>query len=156
MREIKYIVVHCTATPPDATIENIQHYWKEILKWKNPGYHYIIRRDGEIVCINSEANISNGVAGHNRYSIHISYIGGVDADGKPLDNRTKEQKHSLYNKLIELSGKYPDATILGHRDFSPDKNGNGVIEYFEWIKGCPSFDVSQWLQHSDGEVANAA
>ena len=62
-REIKYIVVHCTATPPDAKIESIQRYWKEQLGWKNPGYHYIIKRNGEIVKINDEANISNGVAG---------------------------------------------------------------------------------------------
>lgn len=156
MREIKYIVVHCTATPPTATIESIQHYWKTTLGWKNPGYHYIIKRSGEIVSINAEENISNGVAGHNRYSIHISYIGGVDEHGKPIDNRTDEQKHSMYKKLVELSKKYPGATIVGHRDFSPDKNRNGVIEYFEWIKSCPSFDVRQWLEHYNPELSSVA
>lgn len=156
MRAIKYIVVHCTATPPTATIESIKRYWKQSLGWKNPGYHYIIKRNGEIVQLNAEENISNGVGGHNRYSIHISYIGGADEQGKPLDNRTDEQKSSLFNKLVELSKKYPDATILGHRDFSPDKNGNGIIEYFEWIKGCPSFDVKEWLQNYNPELANAA
>jgi N-acetylmuramoyl-L-alanine amidase len=147
MRTIKFLVVHCTATPVTATIDSIRRYWKNVLKWKNPGYHYIIERDGNIIQINEEENISNGVAGHNRYSIHISYIGGVDEKGKPLDNRTQEQKEALYRKLIELATKYPDAEILGHRDFSPDKNGNGVIEYFEWIKGCPSFDVKEWLEN---------
>lgn len=156
MRAIKYIVVHCTATPPTATIESIKRHWKIILKWKNPGYHYIIKRDGEIVCINLEENISNGVAGHNRYSIHISYIGGADQNGKPIDNRTDEQKQAMYDKLIELAKKYPDAAIVGHRDFSPDKNGNGIIEYFEWIKGCPSFDVKEWLESYNPGLSNAA
>ena len=155
-REIKYIVVHCTATPPDAKIENIQRYWKEQLGWKNPGYHYIVKRNGEIVKINDEANISNGVAGHNRYSIHISYIGGVDKDGKPFDNRTDQQKHSLFNKIISLSEKYPDATILGHRDFSPDKDGDGKIEQDEWIKACPSFDVKDWLTNYTPDLDIAA
>ncbi len=153
MRQIKFLVVHCTATPVNATIENIKRYWKNVLKWRNPGYHYIIERDGTIVQINDEQNISNGVGGHNRYSIHISYIGGADPNGKPLDNRTEEQCHALYDKLKELAAKYPDATILGHRDFSPDKNENGVIEYFEWIKGCPSFDVREWLENYSPQKA---
>ncbi len=156
MREIKYIVVHCTATTTNATIESIMRYWKEVMKWKNPGYHYIIKPDGEIVNINAEQNISNGVAGHNRYSIHISYIGGTDKYGKPADTRTDKQKQSMFNKLVELSKKYPGAVILGHRDFSPDKNGNGIIEYFEWIKECPSFDVTEWLRNYSHEFANAA
>jgi N-acetylmuramoyl-L-alanine amidase len=146
MRLIRFLVVHCTATPVTTTIESIKRYWKEQMKWKNPGYHYIIKRNGEVVSITPEQNIANGVAGHNRYSIHISYIGGIDEKGKPLDNRTKEQSRALYNKLIELAEKYPAATILGHRDFSPDTNGNGIIDHFEWIKSCPAFDVTEWLQ----------
>lgn len=156
MREIKYLVVHCTATPPDTTIESIQRHWKEVLKWKNPGYHYIIKRNGEIVRINKEENISNGVKNHNRHSIHISYIGGVDKDSKPIDNRTEAQKHAMFNKLIALSEKYPDATILGHRDFSPDKDGDGQIEYWEWIKSCPCFDVKEWLQNYTPDIDMAA
>ena len=36
--------------------------------------------------------------------------------------------------------------ILGHRDFSPDRNGNGHVEPFEWLKECPGFDVEAWLK----------
>ena len=42
MREIKYIVVHCSATAHNTKIENIKKYWKETLGWKSPGYHIII------------------------------------------------------------------------------------------------------------------
>ena len=146
-RTIKYIVVHCTASSPTATIESIQQFWKNELKWKNPGYHYIIKRNGEIVCINNEENISNGVAGNNKHSIHIAYIGGISKEGAPQDNRTSAQSHALFNKLVALSEKYPGAEILGHRDFSPDKNNNGVIEQFEWIKYCPCFNVREWLKN---------
>ena len=133
MRDIKYIVVHCTATPTDTKIENIQRYWKEHLGWKNPGYHFIIKRNGEIVRLQQENLIANGVAGNNRHSIHISYIGGLTKDGKGVDNRTPAQIHAMFSKLVALSEKYPTATILGHRDFSPDKDGDGVIEAFEWV-----------------------
>jgi N-acetylmuramoyl-L-alanine amidase len=53
----------------------------------------------------------------------------------------------MFSKLVELSEKYPAATILGHRDFSPDKDGDGIIEFFEWIKYCPGFDVKEWLKN---------
>src|SRR5262245_25638036 len=114
-REIKYIVVHCTATAPGTKLENIRRYWKEQLGWQNPGYHYIIQRNGEIVCIYPEHLIANGVKGYNTQSIHISYIGGIDKNNKPVDNRTEEQKEALFNKLVALTEKYPRAKIMGHR-----------------------------------------
>lgn len=147
MRLIKFLVIHCTATPVTATIESMKRHWKLVLKWKNPGYHYVIQRNGEIVMITDEKNIANGVAGNNAHSIHISYIGGIDKEGKLLDNRTDEQKEAMYNKLLELATKYPNAIIRGHRDFSPDTNKNGVVDPYEWIKGCPSFDVTEWLDN---------
>ena len=30
---------------------------------------------------------------------------------------------------------------IGHRDASPDKNGDGKITKNEWIKECPCFDA---------------
>ena len=144
MREIKYIVVHCTATPTDTKIESIQRYWKEQLGWKNPGYHYIIKRNGEIVKINDEENISNGVKGYNKNSVHISYIGGVDKNNNAIDNRTNAQRHAMFNKLVALSEKYPGAIILGHRDFP------GVT------KLCPSFDVKEWLKNYTPDLDLAA
>lgn len=133
-REIRYIVVHCTGTAPDAKVKSIQRYWKEVLKWKNPGYHYIIKRNGEIVSLQPEKMIANGVKGYNETALHIAYIGGVDKNNAPVDNRTEEQQFSLFDKLVELSERYPFAKILGHRDFP------GVV------KACPSFDVGKWLK----------
>lgn len=134
MRTIKYIVLHCTATPQNTSVESIQNYWKNILHWKSPGYHYIIKPNGEIVNLLSIESISNGVAGYNTPSIHISYIGGVDAKNKAIDNRTEAQKQSQIKLLKELKKQFPDADILGHRDFKGVK------------KDCPSFDVKQWLK----------
>ena len=31
----------------------------------------------------------------------------------------------------------------GHRDLSPDLNGNGEIEPEEWVKACPCFDAEE-------------
>jgi N-acetylmuramoyl-L-alanine amidase len=153
MRNISWIILHCTAGPQDQTIEAIQGYWKNSLGWKTPGYHHIIRPDGESVNLQPIEKPSNGVKGHNHNSINISYIGGVvtasndpvNAKGSPIDNRTDAQKRTQEELINKYHAQFPDAVILGHRDFSPDKNRNGIIEPSEWIKSCPSFSVKSWL-----------
>ncbi|BFO68263.1 N-acetylmuramoyl-L-alanine amidase [Chryseobacterium sp. KCF3-3] len=131
MRTINYIVIHCTATQPDVKIESIKRYWKENLKWKNPGYHYMIKSDGKIVNTLPIDQISNGVAGWNSQIINISYIGGIDKSGNPKDTRTEEQKKSIVKLLRELKSKFPKTKIQGHRDF-PNVH-----------KACPSFDAKK-------------
>lgn len=70
-------------------------------------------------------------------------MGGIASDGKAVDNRTPEQKESLLKLLNELKGSYPKAEIMGHRDISPDKNGNGIVDPWERIKECPCFDAKE-------------
>ncbi len=129
MRNITHIVVHCTATAQNATVKGILNYWKSVLKWKSPGYHYLIEANGQIHSLQPEEKPTNGVAGHNANSVHVSYIGGVDAKGKAVDNRTLEQKASMLLILRKLRRNYPEAVICGHRDFPGVK------------KDCPSFDA---------------
>ena len=146
MREIKHIVIHCTATPQTATVAGIQRYWREVLKWKSPGYHVIIDKDGFMNRLAFDEQICNGVAGFNKNSLHVSYIGGVDANGKPIDNRTDAQKETLLYMVKRWAAKYPAAKIMGHRDFSRDLNRDGILQPPEWAKACPSFDVKSWCE----------
>ena len=44
----------------------------------------------------------------------------------------------------DLLARYPGAQVVGHRDLSPDKDGDGVVERHEWLKDCPCFDVPAW------------
>ena len=131
MRDIKYLVVHCTATPQTATVSSIQNYWKNTLKWVMPGYHFMIKSDGEIIQLLEIEKISNGVKGFNSVSINISYIGGVDSENKPIDNRTPAQRRSLTDLLTKLKKEFPKAIIQGHRDFPNVK------------KACPSFNAKE-------------
>ncbi len=145
MRDIQNLVLHCTATSPDHKLENIQHHWHKVLGWKNPGYHYIVLKDGTIKQLLSEDKVANGARGHNHNSIHISYIGGV-LNSKAVDTRTPEQEISMLKLLVDLKSRYPKAKVLGHRDFSPDKNGNGKVDMWERIKECPCFDAIEWVK----------
>lgn len=131
MRKIKYIAVHCTATPQTTSIDSIKNYWKTNLGWKMPGYHFIIKPDGEEVKLLSVDEVSNGVKGFNSETINISYIGGVDAKNQPIDNRTPAQKATLLKLLKEFRAKFPNAIIQGHRDFPNVK------------KACPSFNAKK-------------
>lgn len=115
-----------------------------------PGYHYVIAPCGTIHQLLTEDKVSNGVKGYNSVSINIAYIGGIKKCGAKLvavDNRTPEQKESMLALLKELRTRYPKAIIQGHRDFSPDLNGNGKIEPFEFIKECPSFNAKDEYKH---------
>ena len=140
MRNIKYIFVHCTASQQTATVQQIL---KEFTQrgWRIPGYHYIVDPKGMLTQLVAEDRISNGVKGYNAESINVAYIGGIDANNKPIDNRTPEQKKTLLSILTRLKQKYPNAIIMGHRDISPDKNHNGIVDPWERIKECPCFNA---------------
>lgn len=78
---------------------------------------------------------------YNKHSIGICYIGGLDANGKPTDTRTPEQKAALRELVAKLCKEYQIIELLGHRDTSPDLDGSGEVELAEYIKACPCFDV---------------
>lgn len=131
MRTIKYLFVHCTATPQDATPENISKYWKEVLGWKSPGYHILIDKNGQKHKMLGDDFVSNGVGGDfNKYGLHVSWIGG-----DKNDNRTEAQKNALIEVLTEWKQKYPNAEILGHRD------AWFKYKYEKARKACPRFDA---------------
>ncbi|WP_286913150.1 N-acetylmuramoyl-L-alanine amidase [Flavobacterium sp. UBA4197] len=129
MRKIKFIAVHCTATPQTTTISSIQNYWRNNLGWKMPGYHFIILPNGDAVQLLPIEQVSNGVKNYNSETINVAYLGGIDAKGAPMDNRTPKQKESLLKLLKELKKKFPNAVIQGHRDFP------------NVAKACPSFNA---------------
>jgi N-acetylmuramoyl-L-alanine amidase len=129
MRKIDYIVIHCTATQPNATKQAILNYWKNVLKWKTVGYHRLIDANGVINELEKYEDITNGVKGYNHNSIHFSYIGGIDVKGNPKDTRTLKQKESLLYLIKQAKKQFPNAIVQGHKDFEGVK------------KACPSFEA---------------
>ena len=131
MRVITLIVVHCSAVRPDQTssVAQIDRYHREDRHYKfGVGYHYVIRRNGEIEPGRPEWMVGAHCLNHNRYSIGICYEGGLDARGQPEDTRTLEQKLAMLHLLEVLHRRYPKALIVGHRDLSHDRD-------------CPCFDA---------------
>lgn len=130
-RTITDIIIHCSATPEgkDYTVQDIRR-WHKQQGWSDIGYHYVIYRNGHIEA-GRDVNVAGAhCEGHNAKTIGVCYIGGVSKDGKTAkDTRTLAQKAALLSLLTDLKAMYPNARIVGHRDY--DTKG----------KACPSFDA---------------
>ena len=142
MRQITHIFVHCTAGPQTQTVGDLLAEFRR-KGWKKPGYHYVVFPNGTVQQLLAEGKVANGVRGYNQTGIHVAYVGGIDAQGRAIDNRTEAQKERLRSLLKLLHKRYPAASILGHRDISPDRNGNGRVDRWERIKECPCFDAME-------------
>lgn len=144
MREIDLIVVHCSATREDRCLTEYDLDTDHRRRGFNgAGYHFYIRKNGDIKSTRPIEKIGAHAKGHNANSIGICYEGGLDCNGKPKDTRTQWQRHSLRVLILTLLKDYPGARVCGHRDLSPDLNGNGEIEPEEWIKACPCFNAKE-------------
>lgn len=146
-KDITHIAIHCSAGHGD--IASMRRYWKS-LGWKVDGYHIVVDYNGTLTQLVPFNTASNGVAGYNSKIINICYRGGVSKNNvnRAEDTRTLQQKEGILRAIRralqwieETGGDVSKIRIQGHRDFSPDKNGNGVIEPWERIKECPSFDA---------------
>ena len=129
MRKISLIVIHCSATRADRdfTAKDVDtaHRFRGFSCW---GYHYYIRKSGQIEPMRDEDTVGAHARGFNAISLGVCYEGGLDADGKPKDTRTLEQKGALLALLRELKRQFPKALVVGHRNLNP-------------MKGCPCFDA---------------
>ncbi len=142
MRRIDLIVIHCTGTRESQRLseEELEKYHRSI-GFSECGYHFYVRRDGNIVGMRDITKVGAHARGYNSHSIGIAYEGGLDSLGNPKDTRTIAQKFSLQSLVAALLRSFPNVKIVGHRDLSPDLDGNGKVEPHEWVKSCPCFDV---------------
>lgn len=138
-RPISKIIVHCSATPPnlDIGVNEIKE-WHTRPKsrkgngWSDIGYHDVIPRCGGVEVGRPLSIQGAHTRGHNKGSIGICLVGGVDSDDNPENNFTKAQFKSLERLLRCYKAQFPKATIHGHNEFSN--------------KACPSFNVQEWLK----------
>ena len=143
MRQIKQIIVHCTATRPDWwDKKTINEQVKEVEKWhvvdrgwKAIGYHYLIGRNGEVVQGRPIEMIGSHARGHNKDSIGIALFGGFgsDADDLATEHFTPVQLAAAYDLIRKLQGQYniKNERVIGHNRISS--------------KACPGFRVQKWL-----------
>ncbi len=140
--DIQYIVLHCSATRSNMgySAEQLDHDHRQ-RGFRSAGYHYYVRQNGMTIPLRPLWQSGAHCKGYNHCSIGVCYEGGLAPDASPKDTRTVEQIVALRRLLRRLKRLYPKAEIVGHRDLSPDLNGDGIIQKYEWIKACPCFDA---------------
>lgn len=149
MPDFKYIIIHCSASPPDVTADAAAiDRWHRQRGWKKNGYHEVITRDGvrqnhaggykTRPMSQNGAHVGGCGKGWNRISIGICLEGGVDADGNPENNFTEEQLSALREAIDHYQAEYGifDGHVMGHRDLIAMTDSDP--------KACPSFDVRTW------------
>ncbi len=135
MLPIRYLTIHCAATPEgrDVKAGTIDDW--DRAKFGQVSYHGVIELDGTYVVGLPDTKKGAHVGGKNTGNIGICYVGGMDKQNKkPKDTRTDAQKATMRRIVIQYRAKYPGIVVRGHRDWS------GVA------KACPSFDVADWLR----------
>lgn len=142
-------VIHVTATMPGfgLTMKKLEAMHKA-RGFSTVGYNVVIFVDGRVeVSPRGLDGVGAHVAGFNSISIGVSLEGGLNEYGQADKNSiTDAQWRSLIETMNSISERYPGIAWCGHRDLSPDKNGDGIIEPYEWLKQCPTFDVIPWAK----------
>jgi hypothetical protein len=116
------------------------------------GYHFVISCDGSFEPGRSEAEMGAHAVGFNATSLSICMTGTDRFTQAQFDClaellRFLSRSHGIPLRRPEPAGRGGwRSGVCGHRDLSPDRNGNGHIEPFEWLKTCPGFDVGTYLE----------
>ena len=147
--EFKYYVIHCLATPISMEVhkEDIIHWHMSPVSeggrgWSRPGYHAIVLQDGTFEVIRDvdyDENIEGdemtwGVAGMNKFTLHLGLAGGLDNDKNPMDTLTDAQRDELRKHILFVVGKAPWVKICGHYQL------NDAKPY------CPGWDVPRFCR----------
>lgn len=126
MRKINKIIVHCSDSdyPNHDDISVIRKWHVEERGWRDVGYHYFIKSDGQVQVGRPVEQVGAHVTNHNRDSI------GICLHGKHIF--TTKQLYALKSLLFDLIKEYDLTTndVYGHRDFDSKKT-------------CPNFDVKR-------------
>jgi N-acetylmuramoyl-L-alanine amidase len=134
MMPIKYLTIHCAATPEDRDVKAGTISEWDIAKFGQVSYHHVVELDGAAVRTLEDDRRGAHARGANTGNIGLCYVGGVDAKGNPKDTRTPAQRATLKRLVAEYQRRFPGIVIRGHRDWPGVK------------KACPSFDVAKWLK----------
>lgn len=152
MRSINLIVIHCSASANGLplSIEEVDRWHRERGFRRNPrligynmphlksfGYHFFIPLNGAVSIGRGLIEVGAHAKGFNLRSIGVCMVG--------TDKFTVAQWDSLRGNISGLLKQFPQARVCGHRDLSPDLDGDGTVEPHEWLKTCPGFNVAGWM-----------
>jgi N-acetylmuramoyl-L-alanine amidase len=125
-------------------------------RYQHVGYHFVIACNGAVFTGRDLSEVGAHVAGHNANSVGICMTGTSAFTADQF--RSLEAVLRQLNKALSVPLASPRAVrrpsgttlvggVCGHRDLSPDLNGDGRITSNEWVKTCPGFDVADYIRN---------
>ena len=136
---IKIIIMHCSDSDnPEHDHINVIRTWHKKLGFYDVGYHFFIRKSGEIQQGRKIYNIGAHCKGHNMRSIGICLSGRHEF----TENQFKSAQ-LLYLDLADiLTLETEDGTPLhAHNEFNPNKT-------------CPNFELQEMTKFTNAQLAD--
>lgn len=131
----RLIFHHFGENPPEGmNVPKIREMHVKGRGWTDIGYHAIIIPDGELSLGRDVDTSGAHTFKHNRGSIGIMFMAGLDRDGITRPN--KAQLKTAMKLIEEQKRYYPKLEILGHKDLRPTQ--------------CPGFNIKHW--YATGEI----
>ena len=119
-----FITVHCSTTPPkqDVDVAEIRR-WHKKKGWREVGYHFVIRRNGDVQLGRPLSQTGAHVKGHNKGNIGGCMIGGCNTVLQPEDNSTLAQRKALFGLMAALQEQFliSDEKVKRHKDWGENK-----------------------------------
>lgn len=135
MRNIDFIIVHCSATDTNVSFDILK---KNAINegYSDIPYHYVITQDGCVISGRSLDVVGAHCKGFNLHSIGICLVGG---------------KNRFDFTLLQISQLL---LLLKHlcKQFNIDKSD--IYSHYEFNKNktCPNFDIKNLLKYEDFET----
>ena len=126
-RTVRRVFLHCSADDR-AKYDNAEtmHRWHKEKGWAGIGYHFFIRKSGEVQVGRDINKTPSAQRGHNIGTIAIC------CHGLKVEKFTEAQQMSLYAMCAEINRQYGGhVTFHGHKEVA--------------AKACPVFPYRRWL-----------
>lgn len=118
-----FIVLHTLAYEGDADIDRVRR-WHLDRGWQDVGYHYLVRRSGEVQPGRPESMVGAHALGYNNKSIGIACEGHGDKQAWLFP-----QLLSLFRLIDDVSRRHeiPPHKVIGHRETGVRKTCPGTL-----------------------------
>lgn len=111
MRYINKIIITSTQTPAghDITVAELRALETATSSGRGLRYvscHYLVRQDGTVERGRPASQPATSTRGSNAHAIDVAYVGGLDADQRSSDTRTRAQTQALIQLVGRLMSMY--------------------------------------------------
>ena len=111
LKEVRYFVIHHTGVSASQSVIDIHYFHQSVKEWSGIGYHFYIRKKGDIYRGRPEEKQGVHAGPANSESLGICFEGDFNSE-QPTDAQM-DSAEMLFKYLFD---KYGEKPITGHSD----------------------------------------